>query len=31
MQKNVIQCGFCEKLMIGVANVGKLLHHRFLL
>jgi len=31
MQKNVIQCGFCEKLMTGIAKVGKLLHYRFLL
>jgi len=31
MQKNVIQCGFCEKLMTAVAKAGKLLHYRFLL
>jgi len=31
MQKNVSQCGFCEKLMTGVAKAGKLLHYRFLL
>jgi len=29
MQKSVIQCGFCEKLMKAVAKAENLLHHRF--
>jgi len=31
MHKNLIQCGFCGKLVTAVAKAGNLLHHRFLL